>query len=228
MRHAGPVGIAQELVAHVPGEFERRDFRMRRTHTGKCAIQHGQRAQTIQPHVDRNRVEQVVQFPRHKERTPKQIGAFEAAAILQGARVLRRSESREQWRHADAREPPCKPRVARRPQPARKRGNLAKTRIAGEKFVSPQPGESDLDSRARGRAAHKVRVHAIRAGLIHGCENRLEFGLEVSAPDPIGRMACPASGGGALGKRHLVVRRATILRKAQRKGAKRSTAPSRP
>ena len=90
VRHAGPVGVAQQLVAHV-------ERRLERGHAIEVAerpagLQRGrdvaERRQAAQAVGNQRRIEQLVELPRHVDAAAQQIGAGPVAAVLQHARRL--------------------------------------------------------------------------------------------------------------------------------------------
>ena len=86
VRHAGPIGIAQQLVTHVKRRFERRD-------TGKCAarprvklgIDQAQRLEPPQAVLDCVAVEHLAEVPGHEQSATQKIRAGIGPAVFEEA-----------------------------------------------------------------------------------------------------------------------------------------------
>ena len=126
MGHAGPVGIAQQLVAHVERGLERGDaIEVAERASGLQLVGDvAERRQATQPLLHHSRIEQIVEFPRHVDAAPEQIGAGPVAAILQHAGRLRMQARarRDGRRHQPAHQPAEAGDEAERPQQCTLRG----------------------------------------------------------------------------------------------------------
>ena len=87
VRHACPIGVAQQLVAHVERRFQRGDtIEVAERPVG---LQRGgdvaERRQAAQAVREQCRIEQILELPGHVDAAAQQIGARPVAAILQHA-----------------------------------------------------------------------------------------------------------------------------------------------
>src|SRR5258708_24418568 len=90
MSHAGPIGIAQELVAHVECGLEDGDAieTIEPPSAAQFAGNPLQRRQATQADLENIAVQKIGQFPRHVDAAAQKIGALPTAAILRKARNL--------------------------------------------------------------------------------------------------------------------------------------------
>ncbi len=219
MGEAGPVGIAQQLAPHVPGQLQRRHLRPRAGDAGQGLAQPGQEIERAPALADQLAIEQRRQLPRHEQAAPQQVGVAEIAAVFEQAGIFRRGEAAEH-RGADLAEGAAHPGdAAQWRQPANQRRNLLEAGITAEQLVAAQAGQRHLQSRAGSRLADQIAVDPVDRRLIHGVEQPVLLGLELGGADPAGAMLGAVARGADLGQPGLVPLAAAIFRKAQRDGA---------
>ena len=170
MRHAGPIGIAQELLAHVPAEFERGNLQS----LGLERIaESAQLMESIQPPpalAHQVGIENCGQLPWHEETSPQQIGAGITRSVFENSGVLGRREVLDDFLSDKAQ---TASQFFERPKKAERVGdarNVVKTWIAAEQFVAAETRERDFQSGAFGREANEVSVDAIDRGPVHRLE----------------------------------------------------------
>ena len=137
MRHAGPIGIAKQLVAQVKRFLERRYLaearaRLRLENLGN--VPNGLKA--AQPFRHHVRVHDGIELPGHEQPAPQQIGARKGPAVFEQSRRLGTCDVCKTAGLGDEAKRLAKQRDAgrqgRKAHPAR---NVAERRISAEHLV---------------------------------------------------------------------------------------------
>src|SRR6185369_6365446 len=88
VRHTRPIGITEKLVSHVPTGFQAGDRGTRRTDLIEVVLDCSDRPQ-FPPACSREvRVENLGQFPGHKQPSAQQVSAGITSAVLEKTRIL--------------------------------------------------------------------------------------------------------------------------------------------
>src|SRR5690625_2356532 len=109
MRHAGPVGISEQLTAHVPSRFKGRDTQVRILEAVVRFPQLVKRSEGLKAYVHHVPIQDVRQLPRHEVASAKQVTALIASPILKYTGILRRREAAEHRGRSHAKHPPGSP-----------------------------------------------------------------------------------------------------------------------
>ena len=219
MGHAGPVGIAQQLVAHIPVEFERGHDAALAREPARSALEALEWAQ--RPHGDAGTLaaHQPRQFPRHVKRPAQQVGASVGAAVFEQPGIFGRSDP-AQHRARQGAQHAAQARQAR--NPVLHARHVAKTRVATEQFVATEARYRHLEAAHGGGLRHQIAVDAIGRRLVHGRKKARPFTKKITALDPARGVLDAEACGGLPGENRLVVNAALILAEPERNGAQAS------
>src|SRR5579864_72029 len=208
MRHAGPIGVAQQLVAQIKAGFERRHFAPGGARLGlEDRGDVPDRVEPPQTFADEFSVHQVGQFPRHEHAAPQQVSTGVRAGILQKTRDLR---VRQRQQIVDRGHRTAKrlagERHARAPaHPTYPARNIVERRIAAGQFVAAEAGDRGFEILLARRLGHEPGVDAVDGRLVHGAEDFRQVGAEFLVRHGTDRVPGAVMASDDTGQRRLVV-----------------------
>ena len=219
MFHAGPVRVAQKLLAHIPRHFQRGDFQLRRLDSPCRVVEPRQCLQFFPALAHEIAVQDFWKFPRHEHAAPQQIGSAISAAIFQQPGIFRRGHALQERRRYDADGAAQPAAVLERLQHGDGARDFLEARIAAKQFVAAQARQRHLQPGLRGGLADEIAVQPVTRRLVHCVEQAVQVVLEILPRHPDGLMVRAIAPRDLLGQRRFVIGRPLVLLKAEGDGA---------
>ena len=201
MRHARPVGVAQQLVAHVPGEVERAELQLRVLDPGDRRLQAACGVQLREALLRLGGVHEPRDLPRHVEGAVQHVGGRHCAAVLKERCGLGLAEPSGDRRPEHAHACAEARHRAGNAQPTEHLRDAAVVLVAAEELVAADARQHDLQARIACRLRDEVRVHRVDGRLVHRVKDGLQLALEVGARDGDGAMVGADQARHVLGER---------------------------